>query len=324
VKRLALVGGRGYTGAELLRLLIGHPELELVLASSGSRAGHSLREACPEWPVRDQRFEALEIGEVASVDVDAWVLAVPNGAASAWAAAISGSHPESVIVDLSADHRFSTRWVYGLPERYRDEIAGARHIANPGCYATGMQLGLLPLAGRLDGPPVAFGVSGYSGAGRTPSPRNDPERLADNLQPYALTGHVHEREVSHQLDHPVRFLPHVAQFFRGIGLTIAATLEEPVTHDELNALYEAFYEGEPRVGVVEVTPEVSQVRGTPDARVGGFVVDERDPRCVNLVVALDNLGKGAASQALQNLNLALGLHEHLGLEPPGGSGAVVE
>lgn len=310
---VGLVGGRGYTGAELLGLVARHPRLDLAFASSSSQAGRSVQESCPSWPDPDTVFRSLAREGVADERADAWVLAVPNGAASAWAAAIVSAHPGAVVIDLSADHRFSNSWAYGLPERYRDEIAGSRHIANPGCYATGMQLGLLPLVSRLEGAPTVFGVSGYSGAGKTPSPRNDPEHLADNILPYTLAGHVHEREVSHQLGVEVRFMPHVASFFRGISLTIAATLREPITVEELNALFEAYYTGESRVHVQDEIPEVVQVRETPDAVIGGCAVDERDARRVTLVAVLDNLSKGAASQALQNLNLTLGLDENMGL-----------
>lgn len=313
-RRIALVGGRGYTGAELLKCIARHPGFELAFASSGSQAGLPVSEACPEWPDPKTRFEALEPQGVAEQAADAWVLAVPNGTATTWSAHIVDAHPGAVVLDLSADHRFSNAWVYGLPERYRHEIAGARRIANPGCYATGMQLGLLPLLDDLVGTPTVFGVSGYSGAGRTPSPRNDPERLADNLVPYALTGHVHEKEVSHQLDLDVRFMPHVAPFFRGISLTLAVDLAETTDADALLRCFEQHYANEPRIEVSAEAPEVSQVRNRPDVLIGGFAVDERDRRRASLVVVLDNLAKGAATQAVQNLNLALGIEEQEGLE----------
>jgi N-acetyl-gamma-glutamyl-phosphate reductase len=158
-----------------------------------------------------------------------------------------------------------------------------------------------------------FGVSGYSGAGKTPSPRNDPEALRDNLMPYALAGHVHEREVSHQLGVDVRFMPHVASFFRGISLTIAFELDGPTAAGELIETYRGAYGDEPGIEVIADIPQVRAVRGTPEVQIGGFTVDERNPARGVLVVVLDNLLKGAASQALQNLNLALGLHENSGL-----------
>lgn len=314
-RRVALIGGRGYTGGELLRILARHPRLELALASSTSRAGAPLRETCPDWPDPEARLVALEPASVGDHAADAWVLAVPNGAAAEWAAAIGQAHPEAVVLDLSADHRFDDAWVYGLTERHREAIRGARRIANPGCYATGMQLALWPLLDQLEGVPVVFGVSGHSGAGRAPSPRNDPERLRDNLVPYALHDHVHEREVTHHLGCEVRFAPHVASFFRGISLTVTAGLSAPMDAGGLLERFRAAYGDEPRVRVQRGIPEVAQAQGTHDLLIGGFSADPRDRRRITLVAVLDNLLKGAASQAVQNLNLALGLDEHEGLGP---------
>ncbi len=313
--KVAIIGGRGYTGAEFLALLGKHRGMDLAFASSGSRAGQALRDVCPEWPDESSVFVEQQIDQLQDVKAHAWVLAVPNGAASKWARAIQIAHPDAVILDLSADHRFDAAWVYGLPERNREQIKSARHIANPGCYATAAQLALLPLEGRLTADPVIFGVSGYSGAGRTPSERNDPVRLAENLLPYALTGHVHEQEISAQLGRPVRFMPHVADFFRGISLTLSLELEDPVEPAEMMKIYSDHYADEPFVEVAAEPPEVSQVRHRPVGRVGGFACDARDPRRVALVSVVDNLSKGAAGQAMQNLNLALGLPECEGLLP---------
>lgn len=313
--RIALIGGRGYTGTEWLKLLLKHPRLSLAFASSGSLAGRPLTEAFPEWPDSAERFRAADPQDLAGLDADAWLLAVPNGAAAEWAGAIRAAHSGAVILDLSADHRFDAGWVYGLPERNRTSISGALNIANPGCYATGAQLALIPLLDRLQGVPVVFGVSGYSGAGRAASERNDPERLRDNLIPYRLNGHVHEREISHQIERPVRFMPHVGPFFRGISLTLSARLDRATDAAELLAVFGDAYRNEPRVSVSEQIPEIAMVRHSPDIRIGGFSVDERDRSRVSWVAVLDNLGKGAATQAMQNLNLALGLNEHLGLAP---------
>ncbi|NKI35253.1 N-acetyl-gamma-glutamyl-phosphate reductase [Wenzhouxiangella sp. XN79A] len=317
--RLALIGARGYTGRELLERVMRHPAIELALAASGAQAGRPIRDEVPDWPDAEQVFVALAPDEVAGVEADLWALAVPNGASGPWVAAIEAAHPDAIIIDFGADYRFDPDWVYGLTEFNRSALAGARRISNPGCYATGAQFGLLPLRERLAAPPVVFGVSGYSGAGRTPSPRNDPERLADNLIPYALTGHVHEREISAHLGRPVRFCPHVASFFRGISLTIAATLTEPVTAEALQQDFEAVYGDEALVAVTAAIPELRDLvagRDLPRAglAVGGFAVDERDGHRASFVVVLDNLLKGAAGQALQNLNVALGLDERLGLE----------
>lgn len=309
-----LIGGRGYTGSEILGLIAGHPHMDLALASSRSHAGEKISSACEDWPDDGKTFIQLEPSEVAGHPADAWVLALPNGLACAWVSQIESAYPDSLILDLSADYRFDADWVYGLPERFRDRIRTARHIANPGCYATGAQLGLLPLARQLASAPVIFGISGFSGAGKTPSPKNDPDVLRDNMIPYSLSGHMHEKEVSSQLHRDVRFMPHVAAFFRGISLTIAFELEHPTGVEELQTLYQAEYANEPGIHVSSEIPQVSAVQGTPDVLIGGFTVDARNPARGSLVVVLDNLLKGAASQAIQNLNLALGLDENAGID----------
>lgn len=312
-ERVALIGGRGYTGATLLPLLAAHPGLELVLASSNSQAGQSLREIDPHWPDPEAKLVALNPEDVAEVDAGVWVLALPNGASAPWVAAIEAAHPEAVIIDFGADYRFDPDWVYGLSEWNRQALSGAKRIANPGCYATGAQFALLPMREYLTRPPVVFGVSGFSGAGRTPSPRNDPERLADNLIPYSLTGHVHEREISVHLGRPVRFHPHVASFFRGISLTLTVNLSEELDSARLLALFQQGYRDAPLIEVTADIPEIREIAGRPGLRVGGFAIDPRQPYRVSFVAVLDNLLKGAASQALQNINLALGLDELTGI-----------
>ena len=176
-----------------------------------------------------------------------------------------------------------------------------------------MQLALAPLVDRLAAPPVVFGVSGYSGAGTTPSPRNDPAVLKDNLVPYAPVGHVHEREVSRQLDYPVHFLPHVAAFFRGIALTLDTRLTAPASKDDILQHFEDFYAGEPLVTISERAPEVKAAAGRHGAAVGGFALSDDGTRLA-LSATLDNLLKGAATQALQNLNLACAFDELEGID----------
>lgn len=308
-----LVGGRGYTGSELLSLIAKHPQMNLGVASSRSHAGVKISSTCDGWPDDGRVFTQLEPDAIAGHPADAWVLALPNGLSGEWVRSISAEFPTSVILDLSADYRFDPQWVYGLPERFRQQLKSAKRIANPGCYATGSQLGLLPLKNRLVSEPVIFGVSGYSGAGKTPSPRNDPDVLQDNLIPYALSGHVHEKEISYQLQANVRFMPHVAAFFRGISLTIAVSLDKATSTEQLEGIFRQYYAGEDLVSVSGEIPQVSEVQGRPNVEIGGFAVDARDPTRASLVVVLDNLLKGAASQAMQNLNLALGLAEKSGI-----------
>ena len=303
--RIGLVGARGHTGRELLRLIGGRTDMELVFASSREFAGRPVAGMAPEI-VNGLDFEALSPADIAARNVDAVILALPNGAAAPFVAAI---RDDTVIVDLSADYRFDENWVYGLPEIHgRAPIRGARRIANPGCYATAGQLALAPLRGRLAGAAHVFGVSGYSGAGTTPSRKNDPEALADNLMPYALNGHIHEGEMARHLGVEVCFTPHVAAFFRGIVATTHVRLADTVDRDTLIGLFREAYAGEPLISVVDTIPEVRDGANQPGAAVGGFALDRTGRRAV-IVSALDNLLKGAATQAMQNLTLALGLPE---------------
>ncbi|MCG8556022.1 MAG: N-acetyl-gamma-glutamyl-phosphate reductase [Proteobacteria bacterium] len=313
MKRVGLVGGRGYVGRELLGLLRAHPSLRLAYASSRELEGRPVFDTEPALC-----FEALSPSDVQSRDVDAVVLALPNGRSADWIAALESRDSGCVIVDLSSDQRFAAGrhagFVYGLPERCRDKLRGAWRIANPGCYATGIQLAADPFLEVLDGPLQVFGVSGFSGAGTSPSPRNDPELLRDNLLAYHLVGHTHEREAAEQLGHEVHFTPHVASWFRGIHLTLAFRLKRPMALEVLRQRLERRYENEPLVRVQQQVPRVREIVGEHHVAVGGLAADER--RAV-VVAIIDNLLKGAATQALQNLNLALGLPEHQGLALPG-------
>lgn len=311
--KVAVIGARGYTGAELLPLLHAHPDFEIVAVASGSAAGEAVEAHVPGMQGCGLVFADIPASGLGDYLADACVLALPNGAAAPYVDAIDRHRPETVIVDLGADYRFDPHWVYGQPERFAALIAGAKRIANPGCYATGAQLALAPLVARIVGAPVVFGVSGFSGAGKTPSPKNDPEVLKDNLLPYKLADHIHEREVSWHIGRNIRFLPHVAPFFRGISLSIAVTLASRTSDAELLALFEDFYRDCPLIEVRAAIPEVKQVRNRHGVILGGFTVSEQDPRRVSLVAVLDNLLKGAATQAVQNLNLAFGLDALAGL-----------
>ena len=305
---IGIIGARGHVGAQLLALIAGHPELELSFASSRAKAGE------PVAAFAGQIYENLSPQEAAKRGADLVFLALPNGHAARWVEAIEAVSPKTRLIDISADMRFEQSWAYGLPELNREAIKGARRIANPGCYASAAQLAIAPLAKLLAAPPVIFGVSGYSGAGATPGPRNDPAQLADNLLPYGLTGHGHEAEISHRLDRPVHFIPHVAAFFRGLSVSVDMRLAEPLAESALRSRYEEFYAGEAFVKLVDEAPQVRQVAGTHGARIGGFALGDGGRRVV-MVAVLDNLLKGAASQAVQNLNLAFGLEEDTGLAP---------
>lgn len=306
-KTIGIVGARGHTGSELIRLVAAHPGLELAFVSSRELDGQRVADHNDGWQ-GELRFENLDADAVAAKGADAVILALPNGKGAPFVAAIDAAKPETVIVDLSADYRFDAGWYYGLPELTRTRYAGQRRISNPGCYATAMQLAIAPLAEHLAGPPQCFGVSGYSGAGTTPSDKNNVALLADNLMPYALTDHIHEREVSKQLAMPVEFMPHVAPHFRGITMTVNLWLSAPMSRDVVKALYETRYAGEPLVEVIDDAPWVSRIAGCHGAQIGAFTTAPGNGRVV-VVSTLDNLLKGAATQAMQNLNLALGFDE---------------
>ncbi|SFK76645.1 N-acetyl-gamma-glutamyl-phosphate reductase [Rhodanobacter glycinis] len=311
-KTIGIVGARGHTGTELIRMIAAHPALELTFVSSRELDGQRVAEHNDVY-VGELCFEALDPAAVAAKRADVVILALPNGKAAPYVEAIDAAAPETLILDLSADYRFDKSWYYGLPELTRDKWRGngtdrIRHISNPGCYATAMQLSIAPLKDLLAAPPVCFGVSGYSGAGTTPSDKNDPEKLRDNLMPYALTGHGHEKEASFQLGLPVEFMPHVAPHFRGLTVTTNLYLVRQVKREDVLARFRQAYGAEPLVKVLDEAPWVSRIADRHHAEIGGFAVSADGKRVV-IVATLDNLLKGAATQAMQNINRAIGVDE---------------
>ena len=309
--RVGIVGARGYTGSELIRLVAGHPRFELAHVSSRELAGQRVADHNDAYS-GDLCYSTPSHEELPALGADAVVLALPNGKAGEVVRAFDAASADPVIVDLSADHRFDPSWHYGLPELTRSGYAGQRRIANPGCYATAMQLAIAPILGAIEGPVQCFGVSGYSGAGTTPSDRNNSELLRDNLMPYALTGHVHEREASARLGHPVEFMPHVAPHFRGLSVTANLHLSRAFAVDGIRERYRNRYAGEPLVRVLDDAPWVSRIANAHHVELGGFTLSD-DGRRMVVVATEDNLLKGAATQAMQNLNLAFGLDEFSGI-----------
>ena len=315
--RVAVVGARGYTGRELCGILARHPEVELVYAASAQAANTPLATLWPELASALGASTGLEFvaptprGVVDSAP-DVVFLALPNGTSAPYVEALA-NNDDVVVIDLSADFRFDAAWTYGLVERNRQHLRGAKRISNPGCYATGMQLAIAPFLDVM-GPeaPRVFGVSGYSGAGTTPSEKNDVDVLRDNLLAYSLLGHIHEREVSHHFVHPVRFTPHVASWFRGIHLTVDLSFTKVLSTDSMVAHLENAYRNEALVEVTREIPRVRDIVGRPGVVVGGAVAHPDEPRGV-VVATIDNLAKGAATQAVQNMNLALGLDEYCAL-----------
>ena len=307
---VGLVGARGYVGEELIGLLAEHPAFELAFVASRERAGQPVAAHIAGAPA-GLAYVTSDPATLVPPPGGAVVLALPNGKATDYVAAIDARAPDCVVVDLSADYRFDAGWHYGLPE-LGGRANGMRRISNPGCYATAMQLAIAPMRDLLAGPAQCFGVSGWSGAGTTPSPKNDPALLRDNLMPYALAGHVHEREVTRHLRHPVEFMPHVAPHFRGLTITANLHLAAPTTLDAVRERYARRYGAEPLVRCMDEAPWVSRIAGRHHVEIGGFTLSDDGSRLV-VVATLDNLLKGAATQALQNLNLAFGLDEFAGI-----------
>ncbi len=309
--RVGIVGARGHVGAELIRLFAAHPRFELAYVGSRELAGQRVADHSDAYQ-GELRYTSPTNAELPSLGADAVVLALPNGKAADCVASFDAVGANPVIIDLSADYRFDAAWYYGLPELTRDRYAGQRRISNPGCYATAMQLAVAPMRDLLAGPAQCFGVSGYSGAGTTPSDKNDPEKLRDNLMPYALTGHIHEREVTRHLGHAIEFMPHVAPHFRGLTITANLHLSASLTREQVIAAYRDTYRDEPLVRVLDEAPWVSRIAGRHHVEIGGFALSD-DGRRLVVVATEDNLLKGAATQALQNLNLAFGLAETTGI-----------
>lgn len=298
--KVALIGARGYTGQALINLLNAHPNMDLRHVSSRELAGKKLQ----GYNKREIIYENLSPEDVRKMsengDIDCWVMALPNGVCKPFVDAVDqGSEKGNVIVDLSADYRFDDKWTYGLPELVdRSKIARATRIANPGCYATAAQLGISPLVPFLGGQPTTFGVSGYSGAGTKPSPKNDVQFLTNNLIPYSLTDHIHEREISAQLGTSIAFIPHVAVWFQGISHTISIPLAKEMTSRDIRNLYQERYAGEKLVKITGEAPLVKDIAGRHGVEIGGFAVHSSGKRVV-VCATIDNLLKGAATQCLR-------------------------
>ena len=331
----AVVGASGYAGGEVVRLLLGHPDLDVGPLLAASSAGTRVTDLHPGLvSLGDRRF--------APTDVDALVgcqvvfLALPHGESGAIAAALD---PATVVVDLGADHRLadaeawsryyggahSGTWTYGMPELgdQRAEIVGARRIANPGCYPTGVILGLAPLlaAGLVEPDDVVVvAASGTTGAGRKPSDQLLASNVMGQLSTYKVGGsHQHTPEIEQALSGAagepvsVSFTPMLAPMPRGILATTTARLAEGVTTEVLHEVLYAAYADEPFVTVLPsgAWPQTGATLGANSVHLQ-VAADPHSGRAV-VVSAIDNLVKGAAGQAVQNANLALGLVESAGL-----------
>ena len=330
---VSVFGSAGFTGALTARLLYRHPSLELRALTARSDVGRRLDDLYPHHRV-PLELEELDLDRHA--DVDAAVVAYPHGAAAPLVAALRERGVR--VVDLSADFRLRDpavygQWyrdhqapellgeaVYGLPELYREEIRGASLVANPGCYPTASLLALAPLArAGIVEDVVIDAKSGVSGAGRAATDKTHFVTVDENLNAYGVPRHRHIPEIEQELGildpaHPevrITFIPHLVPIDQGELCTCYVTLTDPVAAHSLEALYADAYAQEPFVELATAPPGVRDVRETNICRVSVH----RDERTGRVIVfgAIDNLWKGAASQAVQNLNLMLGLPEDEGI-----------
>ena len=339
---VAVLGASGYAGGELVRLLLGHPGVELVLAGANESAGRRLVEVHPHLGSMPDAeaivLEGLEAGPV-SERAQAAFLCLPHGMSSKLAPELLEAGVR--VIDLAGDFRLpapsypewygfdhpAPEWldksVYGLTELFREQLAGATLVANPGCYPTPVVLGLAPLlsAGLIEPAPISVdGKSGVSGAGKGPSDATAHAATEESVRPYRFPKHQHTPEMEHGLELAtgvggveIAFVPHLVPAVRGVLTTSFGQAAPGVTTESLTDCLEAAYASEPFVRVLAPGEMVDTKRAR-----GSNVVELQaaaDPRTGTVVVAgaLDNLVKGAAGQAVQNLNVAAGLEESLGL-----------
>jgi N-acetyl-gamma-glutamyl-phosphate/LysW-gamma-L-alpha-aminoadipyl-6-phosphate reductase len=341
--RAAVIGGSGYGGAELIRRLLLHPDVELTRVASIDFVGEPIGAVHPNLErFTDLKFEGISPGEAAK-DMDVVLLGLPHKVSAHKMPELMASGAR--VVDLSGDFRLRDAatykkyygadhpnpsalrdgtFVYGLPELHRDAIRAAKYVASPGCFATTIELALLPLAkaGLLEGDVEVVGITGSSGSGVVPSAGTHHPTRSVNLRTYKPLEHQHIPEIEQTLadagakNLAIRFVPVSAPLSRGIFATSFVRLKSAISSDEIRALYNKAYGNEPFVRVPSKRlPEVAAVSGTNYAEVG---VQPGPNHLVACFSALDNLIKGGAGQAIQSMNLMLGLDERLSLEDPGG------
>lgn len=341
--KVGIIGATGYVGIEILRILAGHPHIEVTCAVSQNYVGKKISEVYPHLrSVTDLECEDLNI-EIISRKADIFVTALPHGISKVVIPQLLQRGKR--VIDHSGDFRYKSvevyeQWyqlkhempellekaVYGLPELYRNQIAAAELVANPGCYPTCSILGIAPLLHRQYVHPhhiIIDAASGVTGAGRSTDLSYQFCECTENFKAYKVATHRHTSEIEQELSLlagesiMLSFTPHLAPMKRGMLATIYADLKVPATASELSALYKEYYHGEPFVRIMEsgVLPETKHVAGSNFIDIG-ITVDTRLQRAV-ILSAIDNLGKGASAQAVQDLNIMCGFPETTGLLAPG-------
>jgi N-acetyl-gamma-glutamyl-phosphate reductase len=323
VHRVAVAGASGFAGALAAHLVQRHPSLELAAVTARSDAGRRLDAIYPRYRV-DLELEPFDAERIAE-RADAAIVAYPHGAA---APVVEDLRRRGLkVVDLSADFRLDRESyeryyqpheapalldeaVYGLTELHRDDIRAAELVAAPGCYPTAAILGLAPLRGRI-ADVVVDAKSGVSGAGREASETTHFVAVDENVNPYKVEGHRHRAELEQEIGGRITFTPHLLPIDQGLLASCYVTPTDVLGADDVRELFEAAYAGEPFVELVDAPPGVREVRDTNFCRIHATVEPATDR--VLVFAAIDNLWKGAAGQAIQDLNLMLGLPEEEGL-----------
>ena len=334
IARACVVGASGYSGALAAAILWRHPQVSLEAVTARSDPGRRLDDLYPRHrvPLELESFDADRI----AAGADVAFVGYPHAAAAPVVAELLGRGMR--VVDLSADFRLADaatyeRWygphgaphllsdgVFGLTELHRDEIAGATLVANPGCYSTAAILALAPLArAGLIADAIVDGKSGVSGAGRQATETTHFVSADENVTPYKVEGHRHGPEIDQELGLPVTFTPHLLPLDQGLLASCYATPARALEDEELKAIYADAYAGEPFIELASSPPGVRDVRDTNFCRI--HVSRSADGR-VLCFAAIDNLWKGAAGQAVQNMNVMLGIEETAGLgAAPAAAGA---
>lgn len=335
--KVTVIGAAGYAGGELLRLLLGHPEVAECMAVSRSQAGKPLGEVHPGLTgLTEARFSAIEPADAAR-QADVVFLALEHGESSRVAAGLFQAKP-GLIVDLAADFRvpdlslyeryygahqapeFLPCFQYGLADIAGTDLRGATAIAVPGCFATAAQLALYPLASLPGVSPAIFAITGSSGSGVHPRPTTHHPARANNVFAYSVLGHRHEAEIAGQwrrwtgrADAKMRLMTHSGPFVRGIYLTLRAERRDDSMAADAKARFLEAFSNRPFVRILENPPELTHAVGTNNA----LIHVAEDGADVQVSVAIDNLIKGAGGQAVQAMNLALGIPEEAGLRVGG-------
>jgi len=336
--KIGIVGGTGYTGVELLRILANHPQAEVTMITSRSEEGVALADMFPNLRGHyDLRYSVPDAEKLKTCDVV--FFATPHGVAMSMAEELTDAGVK--VIDLAADFRIEDldvwssyygmehtqaklfeKVAFGLPEYYREKIQKAQIVANPGCYPTCTLLGLLPLlknnlidASRI----IVDGKSGVSGAGRGANVAMLGAEMSESFKAYGVAGHRHQPEMKEKLEElsgqevGLTFVPHLIPMVRGMENTIYATMTSDQSQEQLQALYEQAYADEPFVDVMPAgsLPETRMVKGSNMCRIAIYRPKNSDQVVVTSVI--DNLVKGAAGQAIQNMNIMCGLDETMGL-----------